>query len=115
MASRPPRCMARLMLTQPSLPKSGEEPQGTAGCRGAGGTGRAPGLSPTEVTPCQQQSAKHVPPPEPVAPRGEERQKGITEAGDLHRPRRFEITIIWPRGLFWRGSGCPAPSRAMPS
>lgn len=51
MASRLPRCMARLMLTQPSLPKSGEEPQGTAGCRGAGGTGRAPGLSPTEVAP----------------------------------------------------------------
>lgn len=40
--------------------------------------------------------------------------EGNYPSRDLHRPRRLETTIIWPWGLFWRGGGCPAPSRATP-
>lgn len=106
------RCPARLAQPQPSIPPLHQRrTPGRCWVLGCGWCCPDMGLSPTEVAPADSRTR---PSPGSDGCRGGEKQKGITRAGDLLRRRRFERTVIWPRRLFWRGSRCPAPSRATP-
>lgn len=95
-------------LPHPSLPQAARDP------RTLPGAGVQVALA--EHWDCHPQRWPHKTHPSTRADgsQGRREAEGNYPSRDLHRPRRLEITIIWPGGLFWCGGGCPAPSRATP-